>query len=51
MMLLQRARGAENRVENKSSNGPRRAQSKETRSEYSATDGSRQPAGDMIVSQ
>ena len=29
MMLPQRARGAESRVENKSSNGPRRAQSKE----------------------
>lgn len=29
MMLPQRARGAESRAENKSSNGPRRAQSKE----------------------
>ncbi len=28
MMLLQRARADENRVENKSSNGPLRAQSK-----------------------
>jgi hypothetical protein len=36
MMISQRARDAENRAENKSSNGPLRAQSK-AKAEYSAT--------------
>ena len=36
IMLPQRVRVAENRMENKSSNGPRRAQSK-AQAEYSAT--------------
>ena len=36
IMLLQRARAAEMRAENKSSNGPLRAQSK-AKAEYSAT--------------
>jgi len=49
MMLLQRARGAESRVENKSSNGPLRAQSKAI-AEYSATCRHTSVAGDMIVS-
>ena len=40
MMPAQRARSAENRVRNKSSNGPLRAQSK-GRPEYSATRGMR----------
>ncbi|AEE91768.1 conserved protein of unknown function [Tepidanaerobacter acetatoxydans Re1] len=38
IMLLQRARGAGKRVENKSSNGPLRVQSK-AKAEYSATCG------------
>lgn len=38
VMLLQRARGAEKRVENKPLNGPLRAQSK-AKAEYSATCG------------
>lgn len=50
MMLIQRARDAENRAENKSSNGPRRAQSKELYSEYSATCRHTSVAGDMFVS-
>jgi len=37
MMLLQRAGGAESPVENKSSNGPPRVQSKAFGAEYSAT--------------
>jgi hypothetical protein len=48
-MLLQRTRGAENRVENISSNGPLRAQSK-AKAEYSATCGHTSVAGDMLVS-
>ena len=49
MMLLQRARDAENRAENKSSNGPLRAQSK-AKVKYSATCGHTSVAGDMLVS-
>ncbi len=37
MMPLQRARDAENRVGNKLSNGPRRAQSNVRFTEYSST--------------
>ena len=51
MMLIQRARDAENRAENKSSNGPRRAQSKGDVPEYSATWGHTSVAGDMLVSR
>ena len=51
IMLLQRARDAENRAENKSSNGPLRAQSKVVFAEYSATYGHTSVAGDMIVSR
>jgi hypothetical protein len=51
IMFLQRARGAENRAENKSSNGPPRAQSKAAQAaEYSATCGHTSVAGDMLVS-
>jgi hypothetical protein len=50
MMLSQRARDAENRAENKSSNGPPRAQSKAI-AEYSATCGHTSVAGDMMVSR
>ncbi len=54
MMPLQRARGAENRVRNKLSNGPRRAQSngmpEDRISEYSATQQASVIAGDMLVS-
>lgn len=49
-MLLQRARGAESRAENKSSNGPQRAQSK-GKPEYSATRRHASVAGDMLVSR
>ena len=51
MMLLQRARDAESRVENKSSNGPLRVQSNvQECTEYSATCGHTSVAGDMLVS-
>jgi hypothetical protein len=50
IMLLQRARDAEKRTENKSSNGPQRAQSK-AKAEYSATCGHTSVAGDMLVSR
>jgi len=50
MMPSQRARGAGNRAGNKSSNGPRRAQSKGPVPEYSATDGRSSAARDMMVS-
>lgn len=50
MMLFQRARDAENRAENKSSNGPLRAQSK-GKPEYSATLWHTLVAGDMLVSR
>lgn len=49
IMFLQRARVAESRAENKSSNGPLRAQSK-AKAEYSATLGHTSVAGDMLVS-
>ena len=51
-MPLQRVRDAENRVRNKSSNGPLRAQSNARRdpAEYSATWGHTLVAGDMMVS-
>ncbi len=49
-MFLQRARGAESRVENKSSNGPLRAQSK-AKAEYSATCRYTLVTGDMMVSR
>ncbi|NCB35699.1 MAG: hypothetical protein EOM58_06615 [Clostridia bacterium] len=49
-MLLQRARDGENRAENKSSNGPRRAQPK-AKAEYAATYGHTSVAGDMLVSR
>ena len=48
MMLSQRAWGAGNRAENKSSNGPRRAQGK-AEAEYSATCGHTLVAGSMLV--
>ena len=44
MMPFKRARVAESRVRNKSSNGPRRAQSK-AKAEYSATQGMRECQG------
>ena len=50
MMPLQRARGAGNRVRNKLSNGPPRAQGK-VFAEYSATCGHTSVAGDMQVSR
>ena len=53
IMPLQRARDAENRVRNKSSNGPLRAQSNAGiwyPAEYSATWRHTLVAGDMIVS-
>lgn len=51
-MPLQRVRDAENRVRNKSSNGPLRAQSKAgVPAEYSATCGHTSVAGDMLVSR
>jgi hypothetical protein len=50
IMLLQRARVAESRAENKSSNGPLRVQSK-ARAEYSATCWHTSVAGDMLVSR
>lgn len=48
-MFLQRACDAENQAENKSSNGPLRAQSK-GQPEYSATRRHTLVAGDMLVS-
>ncbi len=50
IMLLQRARDAENRAENKSSNGPQRAQSK-AKAKYSATCWYTSVTGDMLVSR
>ena len=52
MMPVQRARGAESRVRNKLSNGPRRAQSNgAVVPEYSATLGHTSVAGDIEVSR
>ena len=50
IMPPQRARGAGNRVKHRSSNGPRRVQSKAL-AEYSATYGHTSVAGDMTVSR
>lgn len=50
MMLPQRARVAESRVKNKSSNGPRRVQSNAQQcAEYSATRRHASVAGSMMV--
>ena len=53
MMPVQRARVAESRERNKSSNGPLRVQSnaRGNRAEYSATCGHTSVAGDMMVSR
>ncbi|MBE6917170.1 MAG: hypothetical protein E7470_04615 [Ruminococcaceae bacterium] len=50
-MPLQRVRGAESRIRNSLSNGPRRAQSNVFCTEYSATCRHTLRAGDMLVSQ
>ena len=50
IMPPQRARGAGNRVKHRSSNGPRRVQSKAL-AEYSATYGHTSVVGDMMVSR
>lgn len=50
MMPLQRARGAESRVRNKSSNGPQRAQGTARFAQYAATCWLTLVVGDMMVS-
>ena len=50
MMLLQKVCAAESQTENKSSNGPRRAQPK-AKAKYAATYGHTSVAGDMLVSR